>query len=88
MPFEPEWMQVGADHCSQGTRSLQLLTGRVAVCVFYQIPDLNKCDENQHELISVETGKATDAATGNSWDFWSLDEKHFVKKRCILCINS
>lgn len=37
---------------------------------FNQIPDLNKCDENQHKLISVETGKATDAAlTGNSWDF-------------------
>lgn len=53
-----------------------------------QILGLNKCDENQHELISVETGKATDAATGNSWDFWSLDEKHFVKRGFIPCTNS
>lgn len=36
---------------------------------FNQIPDLNKCEENQQKLISVETSKATDAATGNSWYF-------------------
>lgn len=48
---------------------------------FNQIPGLNKCDENQHELISVGTGKATDAAlTGNSWDFWILRWKTFCEK--------
>ena len=56
---------------------------------FNQIPDLNKCDENQHELISVETGKATDAAlTGNSWDFWILRWKTFCEKMTYLFIDS
>lgn len=67
MPLESKQMQVKA--LIKEYYILYLLTGNATVSMFYQITDLNKCYENQHKLISVETGRATEVATGNSWDF-------------------